>query len=67
MDFIFYDEDVELKKLDYIYYLNQNEIDRLMENEKFKTEVHKLFDKKSEQQLSKKEYAIFKKVYKDKF
>ncbi|WP_154695946.1 MULTISPECIES: hypothetical protein [Bacillus] len=47
--------------------MNQNEIDRLMENEKFKTEVHKLFDKKSEQQLSKKEYAIFKKVYKDKF
>ncbi|QWH54351.1 SIR2 family protein [Bacillus mycoides] len=65
-DCIFYDEDVELKKLDYIYYLNQNEIDRLMENEEFRAEVHKLFDKKFEQQLNKKEYDIFKKVYKDK-
>ncbi|MEM5686178.1 hypothetical protein AAHB64_32460 [Bacillus toyonensis] len=47
--------------------MNQNEIDRFMENEKFKAEVHKLFDKKFEQQLSEKEYAIYKKVYKDKF
>lgn len=62
-DLIFNIEGVKLTNLNLLMYLNEEEMEALMRQEKFKNSVYELFEEKLEDRTSKKDKAVFTKIY----